>query len=211
MVHWKKCILFVFDAVIYQWEICFSFCVEMNVNEIFMENALLMFWLQFSAVIFRKSKSQEMSEKALKSPPFLNYHNNYFGISERIAYSIIHKIIYLHFFNSFIRITVQFRMKKNAFYNNKELQLKNNLLLFPETFTQNIFFSAVTRKKMNEWKFSDENMRVLLNGKKSISSHPRSILMLCDFLFPTLVIRDFDLIRWKKYWKISTKLFFTEK
>lgn len=151
MVHWKKCILFVFDAVIYQWEICFSFCVEMNVNEIFMENALLMFWLQFSAVIFRKSKSQEMSEKALKSPPFLNYHNNYFGISERIAYSIIHKIIYLHFFNSFIRITVQFRMKKNAFYNNKELQLKNNLLLFPETFTQNIFFRRLRVKKwMNE-------------------------------------------------------------
>lgn len=59
--------------------------------------------------------------------------------------------------HSFTRIAVQFRNKK-CIYTNKELQLKNNLLLFSEPFTQKIFLIflfgyAVMREKMNEWKF----------------------------------------------------------
>ena len=105
-------------------------------------------------------------------------------------------------------------MKKCILQQQKELQLKNNLLLFPPPFTQNkflIFFSVVVREKKTkrkEWmKISAENFVFYWMGKNQfpLSTHTfRSILMLCNFLLFAFVIRDVDLIRWKK---ILRKLF----
>lgn len=125
-------------------------------------------------------------------------------------------IIFILFFpiHSICLLQCNFQWK-NAFCNNKELQLKNNLLLFPATFTQNLFsklFGGYAWKNGNRMNGnSGPKFRVLLNGK--INFTPTlllSVSMLCKFPLSTLLIRDVDLIRWKNIEKFPRNLFYAE-
>lgn len=107
--------------------------------------------------------------------------------------------------------------EKVHFTATKNCNWKTIYCLFLQHYTENaIFYSVVMREKMNEWKFwAEKYVRLLLNGKK-INFLPQCALHDIDvvesllfffFYLDTLdcVIRDFDLIRWKKILKNSTE------
>ena len=153
---------------------------------------------------------------------FRHYHNIDFRISKHIARSLLKNkaviifIRFLFFFQLIHSLALRCSFPwKSAFYSNKKNCNWKTIYCFFLHHLHKInfwyFFSVVMREKKTkrkEWmKISAENFVFYWMGKNQfpLSTHTfRSILMLCNFLLFAFVIRDVDLIRWKK---ILRKLF----
>lgn len=189
----KKSAFCLFSTVIYP---CEDPSPRLNGVEIFMLCFVLDFFdcTFFSANFFEKFHKYNKKWKKR----FRDYHNIYFRISQRIALDYIADkkigpvIIFIWIFSSSdsLALRCNFAWKRNALSaTTKQLQLKNNLLLFPCTiYTAEFcvsFFSAVMREKMNEWKFSTQKyIREFYWMRKNqfpLTQRSGAILMVGDF------------------------------